>query len=378
MDVLGWTLPPKSEIIAPAVTGTRPGARSLAALAALLLVGGCASTPEAAPSAPPPVASPESPEEAARRAAVVEAARRTEARARREQQLLDLVASANLIAMPEVARARVRTTSMGEVAQLRFEAGDVRGAREAVGLALESAEYAQDARLIAPLRHLRFLILHYAALDAAKKGDSTYALELFDTIAGLPGLTAAQRAQAGGDRLLVMESLGQGASAAREEMFKGALARMLGLDEAPAPTTSAPLATRDPFADSEAMRVALTRDIGKEVAEAQLPSAGGDVIASTGTFDPTTVVQVVSANKGSITACYTQALRGGGGERGKLELLVQVAPTGDVASSRVVTAQFKTSPLGRCIADTVARWKFPPFDGEPRSVELPFVLDYLQ
>lgn len=345
-----------------------------------LLVGACATAPEATDGAPAPapVADDETPAEAALRREVEEAARRTEARNKREQQLLDLVASANLIAMPEVARARVRTGSMGEVAQLRFEGGDVRGALEAVGLALESAEYAQDSRLLGPLRDLRFLILHYAALDAAKKGDSTRSLELFDTIAGLPGLSAAQRAQAGGDRLLVMESIGQGATAAREELFKGALARMLGLDEAPAPATGAAAPASDPFASSEAMRVALTRDIGREVAEARLPSAGDDLVAATGTFDPTTVVQVVSANKGSITACYTQALRGGGGERGKLELLVKVAPTGDVASSRVVTAQFKTSPLGRCIADTVSRWKFPPFDGEARNVELPFVLDYLQ
>lgn len=344
----------------------------------LSLGGACASTPSpASPGAPAPAADTSAQQAQRDQAAAVAA--RVKARADREVQLLDLVASANLIAMPEVARARVRTSAMGEVAQLRFEAGDVKSALDAVGLALESASYAQDGRLAPPLRDLRFLILHYAALDAAKRGDATRSLELFDTIAGLPGLTSDQRARAGGDRLLVMESVGAGATAAREELFKGALARMLGLDQAPVATPSATAGSDDPFGmGSEAMRVALARDIGREVAEAQLPSAGGDLVAATGTFDPTTVVQVVSANKGSITACYTQALRGGGGERGKLELLVQVAPTGDVASSRVVTAQFKTSPLGRCIADTVARWKFPPFDGEARSVELPFVLDYLQ
>lgn len=358
--------------------GHRTPRRPLAA--GLLLWAACATAPEPAPTAP--AASPPPVEDAttveARQQA--EAARaRAAARTQREAQLVELVASANLIAMPEVARARIRTASMGEIARLRFEGGDVTGALEAVSLALESAAYAGDARLTPPLRDLRFVILHYAALDSAKKGDTSRSLELFDTIAGLPGLTSAQRALAGGDRLLVMESQNQVDPAGRDAMIKGALARMLGLDEAPARTGAAQSTPDDLFAMSgEALRVAVARDIGREVAESQLPSSGGAVAAETGRFDPAAVVQIVSANKGSISACYSQSLRGGGAERGKLELLVRVDPSGDVASAQVVTREFKSSPLGRCIADTVARWKFPPFTGEPRDVELPFVLDYMR
>lgn len=334
-----------------------------------------------------------------------------QARAAKERELLDMVHTSNLLFMPEDKRGRLRAGLMRDVAGLRLENGDITGATEAIKLALESAAWANDPSLLPELRAMQVLILHYGALSSARQGDLKKALAYFDRAMELPALTADQRRVLGGDRLQLMEAQGSGDSSA---LALAALGRLLGPTEAPKPApppvaapspSPAPVAAVkapelpplptapeahvakpvqqkeggfDPFdLDADKIRAAINRDLGKDVAESQLPSAGNKVPTESGKFDAASVVRVVSANKASISACYSQALRGGATERGKLELLVKVEPTGSVQSAKIVTAQFKTSALGRCIADTVARWRFPSFDGDPRDVELPFVLDYL-
>lgn len=300
-------------------------------------------------------------------------------RRRREAELLDIIQSANMVAMPEVVRARIRAGSFAELAELRFEDGDTDAALDAVRNGKESVRFASDPRLTAALSRTEFLILHFSALDAAKRGDVDKSLKLFDAITLISGLSPEDRARASGDRLLVMESRQDGAQERQAVALDSALRRILGIET---PATSA-VASRagEPATytfDPEKIRRAVGAEIGREVSEAKLPTAQATAQVETGELDPAVVVRVVSANKAAITACYAQALRGGGGERGKLAILVTVQPSGEVSSAKITTGQFKTSPLGHCIAETVGRWRFPPFRGDPREIELPFVLDYLQ
>jgi len=331
-----------------------------------------------------------------------EAHQRKLERLKQEVELLEVVKTSNLLEMPEGERGNVRAEVLGEIAQLRLEGADIEGALDAVKLALESAAYATDRTHILKMRSLQVLILHYAALDAAHAGDFAKAAKFFDRAMELPGLTRDQRTALGGDRLLMMEARGT-EGGARALLVASALERLIGPSEPVAPpppvappkpvpglTTPTlpdlPMANADqpkgpvtqrtgpsPFElDQEKIRAAMARDT---VSEAALPKPNRETVVETGKFDSASVVRVVSANKASITACYSQALRGGTKEKGKLELMVTVQNTGSVESAKIVTAQFKSSPLGRCIADTVARWRFPPFEGDPRDVSLPFVLE---
>lgn len=300
-------------------------------------------------------------------------------RRKREGELLDIIQTANMVSMPEVARARIRAGSFAELAELRFEDGDTDAALEAVRNGRESVRFANDAKLALVLSRTEFLILHFTALDAAKRGETNKALKAFDAITLIPGLPAEDRARASGDRLLVIESKGDDKT--QTLALEAAIHRLLGTDQPTGPVVASRGGTGEPASftfDPEKIRRAIGAEIGREVSEAKLPTAGPAAQVETGDFDPAIVVRLVSSNKAAISACYSQALRGGGGERGKLALLITVQPSGEVSSAKISTAQFKTSPLGRCISEAVERWRFPPFRGEAREIELPFVLDFLQ
>ena len=66
--------------------------------------------------------------------------------------------------------------------------------------------FAIDPRLTAALSRTEFLILHFSALDAAKRGDIDKSLKLFDAITLISGLSLEDWVCASGDRLLGMES----------------------------------------------------------------------------------------------------------------------------------------------------------------------------
>lgn len=341
--------------------------------AALWLLGACATPAVVTPAAPAPSPTPDPALEAKARA-TAEAEAKAAARRQREDELLDLVADANLVDMPSEARERLRATALQEIAQLRLEGGVVSDALEALSRARDAARFSGDARVVASVVRTEFLVLHYAALEAAKGGDLERSLELFDRIALLSPLAAADRQRAAGDRLMVMELRGSDDAAAQRASVDAALLRLLGPGEE---TRADARAGGGALADADT-RARLSAAVGREVAEAKLPSAPGGVLIETGRFDPSAVVRVVSANKGSVTTCYNQAIRSGSGERGKLELRLVVEPNGDVRSTDILTPAFKASPLGRCIAEAVLRWRFPPFGGEAREVDIPFVLDVLR
>ncbi|MCC7383522.1 MAG: AgmX/PglI C-terminal domain-containing protein [Deltaproteobacteria bacterium] len=342
--------------------------RSLPVILALLV--GCASSPHADVARPG-----ETPEQTEARLQAEAIEREKAERKAKEQALLDLVADANLVAMPDVARARIRATSMGDVAQLRFAGGDVEGAIDAVELGLEAAASTGDPRITAALRRTQYLILRFSALEAAKNGDFNRSLQIFDRLSIQPGLRPDERAQVAGDRLMVIEMGGDGDARARDAALAAALRRILGPDER-AQDDRHVIAARSFDLDAERIRAALSAEIGREVAQARLPSTRDAPQMETGAMDQAVVVRVVSQNKKAISTCYTSSLRGGGGQRGKLEVRLTVQPTGAVGSVQIATEQFKSSQLGRCIVEVVSRWRFPPFDGPAREVELPFVLDY--
>jgi hypothetical protein len=298
-----------------------------------------------------------------------------ELRKEREQGLLDVIASSNLVEMSIAQRARERALIFGELAQVRFEGGDLEGAVETIERAESEAVDARDPKTTTALDREQFLILRFAALDAAKAGKYDRSMALFDKLALLKRLSRPQRDQVGGDRLLVIEMRGDQSEKEKNRALASALARIVG------PVKTAPASGATPgLAEwtAEDLRHAIGAQIGKDVADAHLPSA--NILTETGRFDQGTILRVVSANKRSVTDCYARSLKGDGSKpkKGKVEILVTVQPSGVVQGAAIDTQEFRGTELGKCIAEAVGRWRFPPFGGgESRQFLLPFVLQYL-
>jgi hypothetical protein len=103
-----------------------------------------------------------------------------------------------------------------------------------------------------------------------------------------------------------------------------------------------------------------------------LPMVDGPA-SETGTFDPRTVQTVVRAQRKSVAACYDRSLRVGERLDGRLEIEISVLPTGGVSLAEVRSPAFQGTELARCVSQTIRRWRFPPFQGDPQRVGVPFV-----
>lgn len=290
--------------------------------------------------------------------------------------LRDMIDSAGQLGLAGARKTRFIAMTRLDIAKIRFTHGDVAAAVREVERAHDEATAAQDTRLVALMASDLCLVLRFVALDEAKSGNFDRAFVILERVAGLTGLDAVARRAIAGDRFLVIDMQSKEAPADRERAALAALSRVLDQAEpARSPVNHRPDSEPVPLT-SEMIKAKLARQIGREVKQAELPTNDLGPATETGTIDQSIVSRVVSDNQRSVSTCYDRELKRGRRMRGKLELLVTVAPTGNVQSTAVQTAQFDRTPLGDCIAMTVKRWRFPPFAGEARQVYLPFVLSY--
>ncbi|MEM1025678.1 MAG: AgmX/PglI C-terminal domain-containing protein [Myxococcota bacterium] len=112
------------------------------------------------------------------------------------------------------------------------------------------------------------------------------------------------------------------------------------------------------------------------VGDSDLPSSGGPEVpvVATRTLSDEAIQRTVNARKQSVKICYERSLKGQGGLGGKLEVRVRVEPSGQVSKTSIDTPQFRSSRIGKCIADKIRDWRFPPFEGEAEEVVVPFLL----
>lgn len=298
-----------------------------------------------------------------------------------EQALLAMLEGEQVDRLAEPARTRFLVLTRADVARLRFEAGNVAGAIEAVEASMKDAQASGIDVLVSLVAQDLYLILRFAAFDAAQVGYHDRSLQMLQRVSQLAGLDDAQRAQVAGDRFVVLDMKEKDDEPeAKEQAILAALGRVLATaapvsrgsssaKEAEAPAESLPM-TRDDI------RRQLSRQIGRDIAQAKLPQMRTVPAAETGRIDAAVVAKVVGAQKGSVSSCYNRALKSGKATRGKLELLVTVAPSGAVTDTAIESPAFRRDSAGRCIAETVKRWRFPPFGGAPQQVSIPFVLDF--
>lgn len=301
-------------------------------------------------------------------------------RSARIEELRPLLDPPVKVPMPD--EWRQRAVDLGELARLLYEAEELEASMSAVRLAVEAAIAAGDGPLVSGLGDFRVLVHRFVALELAKAGKFVEADRALSTLELAAGLTPEHRDDLRGLRKLVDEMRGVPSDterAAKVQVAKSDILRTEGARERRRPREQrAPELERFDLSGGVFSAAAEARPQApqSELAEAELPTLGGDSPATeTGTLDQKTVLSVVTANRASVKACYSRAMKGTS-IRGRLEVEAIVEPSGNVARAAILTTAFAETPIGECIRETLTRWKFPPFEGEePRSVVLPFVLD---
>lgn len=138
------------------------------------------------------------------------------------------------------------------------------------------------------------------------------------------------------------------------------------VDEAPAqePEPSGPLDARALFKDANKSPTTMNIDTREIRAAVVLPDGlTGEAIA-----------KVVSDNGTATKLCITEGMRSATPPKGKVEFDVTIASSGIVSSVGTRTASARGSSFATCMEKRVASWRFPPFDGEPVVVVIPYVL----
>lgn len=116
---------------------------------------------------------------------------------------------------------------------------------------------------------------------------------------------------------------------------------------------------------------------GRSIIEAELPTADITDIPAVDrqSLSPSDIQRTINSRKRSVKICYEQSLRGQDSLRGKIEIRVTIAPSGEVTDTAIETPAFKGSRIGKCIAEKISEWRFPSFEGEPENILVPFILE---
>lgn len=94
-----------------------------------------------------------------------------------------------------------------------------------------------------------------------------------------------------------------------------------------------------------------------------------------GSLDKDIIRRIVRYHINEVRYCYSKALAVDPTLKGRVAIKFRIGPTGNVADSKVETSTLPDKEVGSCIAQAVARWKFPkPKSGGDAHVTYPFVL----
>lgn len=86
------------------------------------------------------------------------------------------------------------------------------------------------------------------------------------------------------------------------------------------------------------------------------------------------LMKQINENSSAMKLCIAQAMRANERLSGRMDVSMTISANGRVSASKVKTARFRNSVIGECTVKTVKRWRFPRFNGEPITVEFPYVL----
>ena len=102
------------------------------------------------------------------------------------------------------------------------------------------------------------------------------------------------------------------------------------------------------------------------------PEAGSDSGKSDGPSP--FVIDTIIRNNAAIVRCLRVEEAKGVDLSGKIYLKFTIAPDGSVSKARVTTSRFAGTSLDSCISRELNNLKFPPFDGTPKKITYPLIV----
>ena len=102
------------------------------------------------------------------------------------------------------------------------------------------------------------------------------------------------------------------------------------------------------------------------------PAAGGDAPKAEGPSP--FVIDTIIRNNAAIVRCLRVEEAKGVDLSGKIYLKFTIAPDGGVSKARVTTSRFAGTSLDSCISRELNNLKFPPFDGTPKKITYPLIV----
>jgi hypothetical protein len=130
---------------------------------------------------------------------------------------------------------------------------------------------------------------------------------------------------------------------------------------------------KEQLAEAKAALAKVQQDKTVQLDPLQL-KAGGESKHMEGNVSPDAVVKVVRQNSGGLRACYEKALKRKPDLQyvSSLTARFQVRNTG--AASGVSFAPHTDPEMEHCMAQTMEKWRFPTFQGDPVAFEQPVSL----
>ena len=86
------------------------------------------------------------------------------------------------------------------------------------------------------------------------------------------------------------------------------------------------------------------------------------------------IAEVVQSNSTAARLCIAEGIKAGETRAGKAEFEVAISASGAVDGVKTRTPAFQNTRLATCMSRTIARWRFPSFDGPSVAVIIPYVI----
>ena len=91
-------------------------------------------------------------------------------------------------------------------------------------------------------------------------------------------------------------------------------------------------------------------------------------------LSPEALYEVLQSNSASIGMCIAESSRANERLNGRMEVQIEIDPTGSVNNVTVLTSAHQGTKMASCSTKRIKTWKFPRFNGAPLNVVMPFVL----
>ena len=85
------------------------------------------------------------------------------------------------------------------------------------------------------------------------------------------------------------------------------------------------------------------------------------------------VLHVMLSNNLGVKKCFVPMFKSGN-VAPRIDVRIELQPTGNVTSTSVRQAEYQGSTLESCLGTAISAIAFPPYAGAPQAITYPFVL----